>query len=66
MMDFCDLCGFASDFAHDHKPDNSGIDDGRDLPQRKRPVPKRREATAAIRAQAWATRRAKYGAHGHR
>jgi hypothetical protein len=32
---------------------------------RKKADPKPPEVMAAIRAQAWATRRAKYGAHGH-
>ena len=52
----------------DHKPDLTGLDDGPYLPgqaPRKKAAPKSRDTMAAIRAQAWATRRAKYGEHGH-
>jgi hypothetical protein len=62
----CSLCGVESTFAHDHKSDNSGIDDGPDIHRpRKKAAPKPAEVIADIRARAWATRRAKYGAHGH-
>jgi hypothetical protein len=46
----------------DNKPDGSGLDDGPYLPgraPRKKPAPKSPEELAAIRAKAWATRRAK-------
>lgn len=33
---------------------------------RKQPAPKSAEEMASIRAQAWATRRGKYGERGHR
>lgn len=55
--------------ALDNRPDNTGLDDGPYLPgraPRKQPAPKSPEDLAAIRAQAWATRRAKYGRDGHR
>lgn len=53
----------------DHKPDLTGLDDGPWLPgrvPRKRPAPKSPEEMADIRTKAWATRRALYGAGGHR
>ena len=63
---FCDLCGIEATFMHDHKPDNTGVDDGPDLNRpRKKAAPKLPAVTAEIRARAWATRRAKYGVHGH-
>lgn len=50
----------------DHRPDLTGLDDGPEIrTPRKRPTPKSQTEIAAIRAAAWATRRAKYGAHGH-
>lgn len=64
--DPCPVCGAALAWAHDHRDDLSGLDDGPPLPQRRRPPPKPAAETAAIRAQAWATRRARYGARGHR
>lgn len=51
------------------RPDNSGLDDGPFLPgqaPRKRSAAKTPEETQAIRAAAWATRRAKWGPRGHR
>ena len=45
----------------DHKPDGSGLDDGPWLPgkgPRAKAAPKSKEQLAAIRAKAWATRRA--------
>jgi hypothetical protein len=45
----------------DHKPDGSGLDDGPWLPgcaPRKKPAPKSADEMVAIRAKAWATRRA--------
>lgn len=53
----------------DRRADNSGLDDGPYLPgraPRKRPAPKPAAEVAAIRAKAWATRRARYGERGHR
>ena len=62
---FCPLCVSETTFQHDHKPDNTGIDDGPEMATRKKPAPKPTEKTAAIRAQAWETRRVKYGVHGN-
>ncbi len=65
--EFCTICGALLNFEHDHRPDNSGLDDGPEIrPARKRPVAKDRDEVGAIRARAWATRRLKYGEHGHR
>jgi len=65
-MTICPACLTETTFPHDHKPDNSGLDDGPDLyPPRKKAAPKSKETLAAIRARAWETRRAKYGVHGH-
>lgn len=64
---FCNVCGQSTTWEHDHKPDSSGLDDGPPLPGiRKKPEPKTAEEMRRIRAQAWETRRKKYGAHGHR
>lgn len=55
--------------SHDHQPDQSGLDDGPYLPghaPRKKMEPKSPDEAARIRAQAWETRRAKYGPNGHR
>lgn len=65
MSALCPVCGFETPSRHDHQPDNSGLDGGPDLPARKKAEPKHPAVTAEIRARAWATRRAKYGAHGH-
>lgn len=66
-MGTCETCGAEASFAHDHRPDNTGLDDGPLLrARRKKMTPKPAEETSAIRAQAWETRRAKYGQHGHR
>ena len=63
---FCDLCEIETTFTHDHKLDNTGVDDGPDLNRpRKKAAPKPAAVTAEIRARAWATRRAKYGVRGH-
>jgi hypothetical protein len=62
----CPACGCATTFLHDHKLDNSGLDDGPPEPVRKKADPKPTETLARIRAQAWETRRAKYGERGHR
>ena len=62
----CEQCVGLLAWRHDHRPDNSGLDDGPALPARKRPAPKPADEIRDIRARAWATRRLKYGQHGHR
>lgn len=63
----CPNCGGDLSWAHDHRADNSGLDDGPPLnPPRKRPTPKTAEQFRKIRKQAWQTRREKYGQYGHR
>lgn len=66
----CDQCGGLLTWVHDHKPDNTGLDDGICyLPgrqPRKNPAPKPADEIRDIRARAWATRRQKYGQGGHR
>lgn len=69
QLDVCENCGCPLTWVHDHKPDQSGLDDGPYLPgcaPRKKPAPKSSEEMREIRARAWATRRAKHGKHGHR
>lgn len=63
----CETCGAETDFAHEHKADLSGLDDGPYLPGR---VPRKKRAVdpgtfSAERRRAWETRRAKYGPKGH-
>ncbi len=66
-MTICPQCAFETAFPHDHRPDNSGLDDGPEInPPRKKPTPKPPEEIANIRARAWETRRATYGKTGHR
>lgn len=65
-LEACEVCGSELSWPHDHRPDNTGLDDGPPLPARKRPTPKSPEVLRDIRARAWATRRRKYGNHGHR
>lgn len=68
-MDYCETCGQPMTWRHDHKQDNSGLDDGPYLPghaPRKKMTPKSADEARDIRGRAWATRRAKYGQHGHR
>ena len=68
-MDRCEVCEQELTWKHDHQPDRSGLDDGPFLvgmAPRKRPPAKSKEEVRAIRAMAWATRRAKYGSAGHR
>lgn len=66
-LDDCPVCFGELTWTHDHKPDNSGLDDGPPLfAQRKKPAPKSAEEMREIRARAWATRRATYGRYGHR
>ncbi len=63
----CPQCGGELTWRHDHRPDNTGLDDGPPLnPPRKKPAPKPAPEIRDIRARAWATRRKKYGQHGHR
>ena len=64
---FCTVCGAALTWEHDHRDDNTGLDDGPPLhAERKKPAPKSRDETREIRTRAWATRRQKYGQYGHR
>lgn len=65
----CAAMGLPQPATLDNRPDGTGLDDGPYLPgcaPRKRPPAKSPEDLAAIRARAWATRRAKYGERGHR
>jgi len=65
----CEICGQVEGWVHDHKPDQSGLDDGpylRGHAPRKKPIPRPADEISLIRKQAWATRRAKYGPYGHR
>jgi hypothetical protein len=62
----CVICGAALAWEHDHRSDNSGLDDGPPLPARKKMERKPPDEYRVIRARAWATRREKYGPHGHR
>lgn len=66
---YCTICGGQLTWTHDHRADNSGVDDGPWLPwqgPRKKAAPKSAEEMADIRARAWKTRREKYGQYGHR
>lgn len=66
-MDYCTICGCELSWKHDHKPDNTGLDDGPPLyTERKKPVPKSADEMREIRSRAWATRRAMHGERGHR
>ena len=68
-MELCETCGGRMTWTHDHKTDQSGLDDGPPLPghaPRKKMEPKPTDEVKDIRARAWTTRRAKYGQHGHR
>ena len=66
-MNNCSICGQELSWKHDHREDQSGLDDGPPLhPARKRPPSKAPEELRDIRARAWATRREKYGQYGHR
>ncbi len=63
----CSVCGVALTFRHDHRADSTGLDDGPPLnTPRKKPAPKSSDDVRNIRAQAWDTRRRKYGQRGHR
>jgi len=64
--DSCLICGGGLTWRHDHRADNTGIDDGPPLrAPRKKPPAKSREELSDIRARAWATRRQKHGPRGH-
>lgn len=68
-MDLCSICEQPLTWAHDHRPDQSGLDDGPYLKgraPRKKPTPKTADETRDIRSRAWKTRREKYGKYGHR
>lgn len=67
--EYCPVCAMPLTWEHDHKADQSGLDDGPYLPgqaPRKKPEPKSADEIRSIRARAWGTRRAKYGPYGHR
>lgn len=66
-MDTCPVCGAPATSPHDHRPDNTGLDDGPLIREpRRKPKAKSADETSDIRARAWATRREKYGQYGHR
>lgn len=62
----CEVCGGLLTWRHDHRANSRGLDDGPPLLARKKPAPKPADEIRDIRARAWATRRLKYGQHGHR
>lgn len=62
----CLICGGTLTWSHDHREDLSGVDDGPPPPVRKKAAEKPADEVSRIRAQAWKTRREKYGEHGHR
>ena len=63
----CVLCGGDLTWRHDHRPDNTGLDDGPPISApRKKPAPKSATELRDIRKRAWATRRERYGQWGHR
>ena len=67
MSEFCDVCWQPLTWQHDHRADNSGLDDGPPLHvKRKKAGPKTAEEWQDIRSRAWATRRHKYGVQGHK
>lgn len=65
-LEICAVCGGSLAWAHDHREDFSGLDDGPPEPERKKAAPKPPEEMKRIRAQAWETRRQKHGERGHR
>jgi hypothetical protein len=69
LLDEPEVCGGAlTSRAHDHRSDNTGLDDGpplRDARMRRYPT-KSPDEYRAIREKAWQTRRQKYGTQGHR
>lgn len=63
----CPICLCETTFRHDHRPDNTGLDDGPPFrAERKAPAPKSADELRDIRSRAWETRRQKYGQYGHR
>jgi len=65
----CEKCGGLTDFEHNHRADNTGLDDGPWLPgcaPRKKPEPKPPHVVRNTKLRGWVTRRAKYGTKGHR
>lgn len=67
MHERCPICFGEQTWKHDHKPDNTGLDDGPPIePERKRYTFKPETDVAAVRKKAWETRRKKYGQYGHR
>jgi hypothetical protein len=66
MSETCGICGGLLTWQHDHRADNTGLDDGPPLATpRKKAAPKSDAEMWDIRSRAWQTRRQKYGAHGH-
>lgn len=66
-METCMICGGDLSWQHDHRDDNTGLDDGPPLhTPRRKPEAKPADEIKEIRARAWTTRRDKYGARGHR
>jgi hypothetical protein len=67
IPEVCPICFGQLTWKHDHRSDNTGLDDGPPLvAPRKKPEAKSGDEMKRIRAQAWKTRRQKYGAPGHR
>jgi hypothetical protein len=67
--ELCVTCGQPLAWEHDHRPGGMGLDDGPWLPgraPRKKPDAKPADEVREIRLLAWATRRKRYGSHGHR
>jgi len=65
--EICPVCAGPVKWLHDHRADLSGLDDGPEINKpRKRAVPKPTDVVSRIRAEAWKTRRQKYGNRGHR
>lgn len=65
--DICPICWLPLTWKHDHKSDNSGLDDGPEIRKdRKKYAAPSPEAARDARARAWATRREQYGPRGHR
>lgn len=61
LAPYCTVCGGVLAHPHDHREDETGLDDGPWIPSkapRKKAAPKTAEEMKVIRAKAWATRRA--------
>ena len=66
-MDRCLICFGELTWKHDHKPDNTGLDDGPPIERERKPYTlKPGTDIKEVRRKAWATRRKKYGPRGHR